>query len=136
MVFGDSTTAKRGELKIYAGILQQELPRKSLSVRVVNGGVGGNNTQHARARFEKDVLDQSPGIVVIQFGSNDAAVDVWKDPPATKSRVSIENYGENLRHFVRTLKASQDAGHSDDSQSAAMDAEDARTVWQAALPSE
>jgi lysophospholipase L1-like esterase len=105
VVFGDSTTAKRGELKIYAEILQEELPQKGLPVRVVNAGVGGNNTEHARTRFDKDVLGQNPGVVVVQFGINDAAVDVWKDPPATKSRVSILSYDKNLRHFVRTLKA-------------------------------
>lgn len=105
VVFGDSTTAKRGELKIYAEILQKELPAKGLPVRVVNAGVGGHNTQHAHARFEKDVLSLDPGIVVIQYGINDAAVDVWKDPPATTSRVSIEDYVKNLRHFIRTLKA-------------------------------
>ncbi|MFT5327895.1 MAG: lysophospholipase L1-like esterase [Planctomycetaceae bacterium] len=105
VVFGDSTTAKRGELKIYAEILEQELPRRGMPVHVVNAGVGGNNTEHARARFDKDVLGHAPGVVIIQFGINDAAVDVWKDPPATKSRVSIEKFAENIRYFVRTLKA-------------------------------
>ena len=105
VVFGDSTTAKRGELMIYAGILQEELPRKGLPVDVINAGVGGNHTGHARARFDKDVLDEDPGMVIIQFGINDAAVDVWKDPPATKPRVSMEDFAENIRHFVRTLKA-------------------------------
>ncbi len=105
VAFGDSTTAKRGDLKIYAGSLQRELTQQGLPIRVVNAGVGGHNTDHARARFAADVLDHNPDIVVIQFGINDAAVDVWKDPPANKSRVSLERYVENLRHFVSTLKA-------------------------------
>lgn len=105
VVFGDSTTATRGGLKIYARSLQRELPLNGLPVRVVNAGVAGHNTNHARVRFVKDVLDHNPDIVVIQFGINDAAVDVWKDPPATKPRISLERYVENLCHFVSTLKA-------------------------------
>ena len=105
IAFGDSTTAPRGELKIYAGIIQRELPQLGLPVRVVNAGVGGQNTDQARARFQTDVLDHNPDMVVIQFGINDAAVDVWKDPHATKPRVAVDRYVENLRYFVRTLQA-------------------------------
>jgi len=105
VAFGDSTTARRGDLKIYAGLLQRELPQAGLPIRVVNAGVGGHNTDHARVRFEADVLDYNPDVVVIQFGINDAAVDVWKDPPATEPRISKARYVENLRYFVRTLKA-------------------------------
>lgn len=104
VAFGDSTTAKRGELKVYADLLQKELPERGLSVRVINAGIGGNNTHHARARFEKDVLTHTPKIVVIQFGINDAAVDVWKDPPATKPRVSLADYENNLRHLIDVLE--------------------------------
>lgn len=103
VAFGDSTTATRGELKIYADILQSEFPEKGVKAEVINAGVGGHNTDHAKARFEKDVLAKDPDIVIIQFGINDAAVDVWKDPPAKASRVSLENYEKNLRHFVKVL---------------------------------
>ena len=71
---------------------------------MVNAGVPGNTTADARARFDKDVLGHKPSLVIIQFGLNDAAVDVWKNPPATRSRVSREDYEKNLRYFVRTLK--------------------------------
>lgn len=104
VTFGDSTTATRGDLKVYAGSLQRELPERGLPIHVVNAGMAGHNTDHARDRFESDVLAHNPEIVVIQFGINDAAIDVWKYPPATESRVSLEPYMENLRYFVRTLK--------------------------------
>ena len=103
VTFGDSTTAARGELKVYADVLQDELPERGLDVRVINAGIGGHHTGNARERFENDVLSQNPDVVVIQFGINDAAVDVWKDPPATESRVSLTDYEKNLRHFVRVL---------------------------------
>lgn len=103
VAFGDSTTASRGELKIYADRLRQELPERGFPVRVINAGIGGHNTDHARARFEKDVLSHDPDTVIIQFGINDAAVDVWKDPPATEPRVPLKDYEKNLRHFIRVL---------------------------------
>ena len=99
VTFGDSTTAARGELKVYSQVLADELE----GIKVINAGVGGDNTDHARARFEKDVRAHHPDVVVIQFGINDAAIDVWKDPPATQSRVSLPTYQANLRHFVDTL---------------------------------
>ncbi|HWC90807.1 MAG TPA: GDSL-type esterase/lipase family protein, partial [Pirellulales bacterium] len=99
VAFGDSTTAARGSTTVYATILQEELR----GVRVINAGVGGNSTEMARKRFEADVLSQRPRIAIIQFGINDAAVDVWKTPPATQPRVSLERYEANLRSFVRSL---------------------------------
>lgn len=101
VTFGDSTTATRADLRIYSQVLAEELE----GVKVVNAGVGGHNTDHARARFGKDVRAHNPDVVVIQFGINDAAVDVWKDPPATESRVALADYEANLRHFVDTLNA-------------------------------
>lgn len=104
VAFGDSTTAPRGKLKVYADSLSQELPKRGLPVHIINAGIGGNNTNHARARFDKDVLNHNPDIVVIQFGINDAAVDVWKKIPATEPRVSLKEFESNLRHFIRVLK--------------------------------
>lgn len=105
VTFGDSTTAKRGTLKIYADVLQARLPEHGMAVRVVNAGVGGNDTNHARSRFQKDVLKHNPQTVVIQFGINDASVDVWTNPPATKPRVDVVRYGDNLRFFVQQLRS-------------------------------
>lgn len=107
VAFGDSTTASRGDLNIYPDILQKELQQRGLAVRVINAGIGGNHTKHARDRFREDVLAHDPDIVVIQFGINDAAIDVWKDPPATAPRVSLKVYEQNLRHFIDVLSRKQ-----------------------------
>jgi lysophospholipase L1-like esterase len=101
VAFGDSTTAPRGTTTVYATTLQEEL----LNVHVINAGIGGNTTSMARQRFEKDVLSQKPRLVILQFGINDSAVDVWKSPPATEPRVKLERYVENLEYFIQTLKA-------------------------------
>jgi lysophospholipase L1-like esterase len=94
--FGDSTTAGRSYCTVLAARIS--------GITVENRGIGGNTTAMAAARFERDVLSINPDLVIIQFGINDAAVDVWKDPPATKSRVSRDDYRNNLRSFVTTLK--------------------------------
>ncbi|MEQ9065829.1 MAG: GDSL-type esterase/lipase family protein [Gimesia chilikensis] len=68
VTFGDSTTATRGPLVVYSMILAKELPQQGVPVKVINAGIGGNTTQNAVARFEKDVLAKQPDLVVIQFG--------------------------------------------------------------------
>ncbi|MFA6568434.1 MAG: GDSL-type esterase/lipase family protein [Victivallales bacterium] len=105
VVFGDSTTATRGKLEIYANLLARELPAKGIPVEIINAGIGGNNTQMAAARFEKDVLEKNPDMVVIQFGINDSAIDVWKNPPETEPRVSKGKYMQNLEKIIETLKS-------------------------------
>ncbi len=105
VAFGDSTTAPRGSLPVYARLLQDELIHKGQPVRVINAGIGGNTTEMARARFERDVLAQEPDLAIVQFGINDSAVDVWKKPPATQPRVPLARYESNLREFVSRLKS-------------------------------
>lgn len=105
VTFGDSTTARRGALKVYSEVLRRELPGRKMPATVINAGVGGNTTRAGRARFERDVLKHRPDVVVLQFGINDSAVDVWRKPPATAPRVPREEYIDNLRYFIRQLKA-------------------------------
>ncbi|NLX54055.1 MAG: hypothetical protein GXY58_02965 [Planctomycetaceae bacterium] len=107
VMFGDSTTAERpGAVeKVYAVRVRETLRNAGLTLSVHNAGVGGNTTQDARARFAQDVLAHQPRVVVIQFGLNDASVDVWKDPPATAARVSLADYEQNLRWMIDTLRA-------------------------------
>lgn len=100
VAFGDSTTAPRGPVRIYLECLKQELAAKGIEVEAFNAGVGGNTTEDARLRFERDVLARRPDLVVIQFGINDAAVDVWRTPPAAQPRIAADRYVENIEHFA------------------------------------
>jgi len=106
VAFGDSTTAPRevdgAALRVYADILQEDLVRRGIHGTVINAGVGGNNTDQARARFDTDVLAHHPDLVIIQFGLNDSCIDLWdgKDRP----RISRETYAANLRYFVESLR--------------------------------
>ena len=104
VAFGDSTTAPRGKLVVYADILRRELPAKGIDAWVINSGVGGNDTNRAQQRFKRDVLAHKPSLAIIQFGINDAAFDVWKKPPAEKPRVLLARYQENLTFFIDKLR--------------------------------
>jgi len=102
VMFGDSTTAPRPSVsKVYAQRIQESLAAKDSGLSVVNSGIGGNTTRDARKRYERDVLRHQPRIVVMQFGINDSAVDVWQKPPAETSRVPLPEYETNLREMIR-----------------------------------
>jgi lysophospholipase L1-like esterase len=104
VAFGDSTTAVRGKTEVYATLLANELSYDGGDVKVINSGIGGNTTKNAKSRFEKDVLEHQPDVVIIQFGINDSTVDVWRKPPATAPRVALEDYRKNIVEMVHTLK--------------------------------
>ncbi|MFT5131453.1 MAG: lysophospholipase L1-like esterase [Rhodothermales bacterium] len=42
------------------------------AVRVLNRGIGGDTTEGALKRLQRDVLDENPNVVVIMLGGNDA----------------------------------------------------------------
>jgi sialidase-1 len=106
VMFGDSTTAERpGTVeKVYSERVQDSLKGIAPALSVHNAGVPSSTTTNARDRLARDVLAYKPCVVVIQFGINDAAVDVWRDPPATLPRVSLTDYEENLRSIIAALR--------------------------------
>lgn len=104
VVFGDSTTAPREGTKVYAESLAEAFADRGWDVEIVNAGVGGNTTRMAKSRFEADVLGHSPSTVIVQFGINDSAIDLWKDPPASRPRVSLEDFRANLEFFVDEIR--------------------------------
>lgn len=105
ILFGDSTTAPRsGISKVYSVRVQEALQSIGSSLYVHNAGIGANTTRDALKRFERDVLRHRPRIVVMQFGINDSAVDVWKKPPATEPRVPLAEYLANMRTLITGAK--------------------------------
>ncbi len=103
-MFGDSTTAPRGSIKVYADRVNTMLQSIGSSLSVYNAGVPSNTTVQAVKRLQTDVLAYKPRIVVMQFGINDSAIDVWKNPPATEPRVRLETYLANYRHMIATAQ--------------------------------
>lgn len=58
------------------------------SQRVVNAGIPGQNSSDGRARFERDVLEARPSVLLLYFGGNDAL-----NPGAF---VPLEHYAANM----------------------------------------
>lgn len=83
--FGDSVTAPRGDTYVYSAILTADLLFEGKPVTVHNGGIGSSTSAMGLKRFEADVLTIKPDVAIIMFGINDAAIDVWKDPPPRAS---------------------------------------------------
>lgn len=100
IMFGDSTTAPRGSMKVYATLVESALQSIGSSLSVHNAGVPSNTTVQAHKRLQEDVLRFNPRIVVMQFGINDSAVDVWRNPPFTEARVSLTSYLDNYRAMI------------------------------------
>ncbi|MHB8897156.1 MAG: exo-alpha-sialidase [Thermoguttaceae bacterium] len=104
VAFGDSTTVRRaGVESVYTDLLRSDLPARGLHVRVVNQGVPSDRTTDALQRFQSDVRDFHPDLVVFLFGLNDAAVDVWRGE--AEPRVPVETFRKNLVAMVQALKA-------------------------------
>jgi dipeptidyl aminopeptidase/acylaminoacyl peptidase/lysophospholipase L1-like esterase len=105
VTLGDSITkgyrpgVRRDET--FAAQLESRLNDEGLPVRVTNVGIGGERTDQALARLDRDVIARRPRIVTIMYGTNDSYVDAGK----TSSRISAEAYRDNLRELVRRLRA-------------------------------
>lgn len=106
IMFGDSTTADRpgAVQKVYPVRVEEALQSIGSSLSVYNAGIGGNTTRDALKRLERDVLRHKPRVVVMQFGINDSAVDVWKTPPATEPRVPLAEYLENVSELTAAVR--------------------------------
>ena len=105
VVFGDSTTAPRGDLPIYGGLLARDLPQRGIAVEVVNAGVPNSATSDACVRLERDVLAHRPALVVMQFGINDS----WVYVPRGKSKPEIDlpRFEQNLKELVARIRAAR-----------------------------
>jgi lysophospholipase L1-like esterase len=104
VAFGDSTTALNENFPVYSELLQR-LFDEYTNFDFVNAGVKSNTTSDAMKRFEKDVLNLNPRLVIIQFGINDSAIDVWKDKNIRDPRTSITDFDKNMRDFIKRCRA-------------------------------
>ncbi len=102
--FGDSI-AEGGDFdkpKRWTSLLQARLDEKfPEDYRVINKGIGGNTSAQGLDRFCDDVLPWLPGLLLVEFGFNDANVKDWSIEP----RVSLGEFVRNLREFHRIATA-------------------------------
>ncbi len=85
----------------FAALVEADLQKQGIAVQVVNVGIGGERTDQALARLDKDVLSYKPRIVTIMYGTNDSYVDKGKDVP----HLSAMEFRENLLAIVGRLRA-------------------------------
>jgi lysophospholipase L1-like esterase len=103
VAFGDSTTAPRESIVVFAERLEGKLGIGDRPIHVINAGVPGNTTRQGRDRFLTDVVAKRPDFVTILFGINDSAVDVFEGK--TEPRVPLREYQENLRWMIAELRS-------------------------------
>ena len=111
--FGDSTTDATffsetlpeayKQLKSYSQWLQESLPVTiGKKVEVINAGITGDTTADAKRRFESDVLNHKPNLVIIQFGANDQCIR--QDLDLKNPILSLEDFAYNLLFFINRIK--------------------------------
>ena len=102
--FGDSITEGGDfeQAKRWTSLLQARLDETyPEAYRVINKGISGNTSAQGFDRFCDDVLPYFPGLLLVEFGFNDANVKDWTIEP----RVSLGEFVRNLREFHRIATA-------------------------------
>lgn len=101
--FGDSIT-EGAEFPFdarWTSLLQKKLDvTKPDTFKVYNRGIGGNTSAQGFDRFWTDVMPLLPGVLLIQFGFNDANVKDISIVP----RVGLAEFEKNLKEFYRIAK--------------------------------
>ena len=87
----------------FASLLQAELGKTGRAIEVINVGIGGERTDGALARLDRDVISKQPDFVTVMYGTNDSYVDIGKAEP----RLTVEQYRTNLRQIVERLRTAK-----------------------------
>ncbi len=104
--FGDSITeaAEVAPTDRWPTVLQSQLDEwKPDRFKVHNLGMAGHTSAQGFDRLDEDLLPVLPGLVLIQFGFNDANVRDWAVVP----RVGLDEFKKNLREFHRIITVRQ-----------------------------
>lgn len=102
--FGDSITSGKSqpEGRRWTALLASELDRNfPKRFEVFNRGVGGSTTAQGLERFAGEVGPHLPGLVLIEFGFNDASVPVG----LRTNRVGLPEFQRNLLEMIRLVRA-------------------------------
>ena len=86
----------------FSAIAEKDLAAKGHTVRVINVGIGGENSEQALARLEKTLFDHRPDIVAIMYGTNDSYVDKGQ----SAERIIPARFRANLEAIVASVRRS------------------------------
>lgn len=73
-----------------------------IELTVVNKGIGGEQTNQALARLDRELREANPGYVLVMYGTNDSYVDVGKTEPrmtSTQFRANLQRLVTEIRRF-------------------------------------
>jgi acyl-CoA thioesterase-1 len=105
VTLGDSITrgVRQGVAadETFSAYLEAALKKHGVAVQVVNVGIGGERTDQALVRLEKDVIAKKPRYVTIMYGTNDSYVDEGKKQP----RLTVDEYRTHLTGIVDQLQS-------------------------------
>jgi acyl-CoA thioesterase-1 len=105
LALGDSITkgARPGvqPAQTFSARLQAGLRAAGVAAQVHSVGIGGERTDQALVRLERDLISQRPHLVTVMYGTNDS----WVDEGKNESRLSELAYADNLRAIVQRLRA-------------------------------
>ncbi|XMO85355.1 GDSL-type esterase/lipase family protein [Algibacter sp. AS12] len=65
--------------------------------KVINAGIGGNNTNDLLKRVDKDVLEHNPDLVIMMVGTNDML--------NTRKLIDYKTYTSNLETLIKKIKS-------------------------------
>ncbi len=102
VAFGDSITMDRhveDEEKRWLSVLNRLLSEQYPAVifDVINSGMGGNSDREKMARFERDVLDHDPDVLLLQFGGNNSG---YNAPSRSVSVAETTQYLRDMRALL------------------------------------
>jgi lysophospholipase L1-like esterase len=100
--FGDSITAADGpaDCDKWTGVLQRMLDARELEAyKVYNRGIGGQTSAQGLERIFTHVTPHLPGIVLVEFGFNDAVIMTGTLIP----RLTIEEFKVKMREIHRIV---------------------------------
>ena len=90
LAFGDSLVAGYGVRRDegFAPQLEAALRKAGVPARVINAGVSGNTSGHARSRvgYTLDSLNETPDLAIVAFGGN----DLLRGVPAAETREDLD----------------------------------------------
>ncbi|HNW59811.1 MAG TPA: GDSL-type esterase/lipase family protein [bacterium] len=108
LAFGDGTLAPQGTgaeaLPGYTQSLAAALSRAGIAATVLNRGAAGTTSDVALQRLPEELQAHTCDLAILQFGGEDARVELWRTPPVLTPRVPLERFVSNVTAIVRQLK--------------------------------
>lgn len=100
VAIGDSITHAGGYLRIMDSVFAKACPELNIPP-IINVGISGQKAEDLVARFDRDVIQKKPDMVMISIGIN----DVWHRLEAPHNPEVLKNYKVNITRMVDAAQA-------------------------------